>query len=86
MDLERLYVELKEWIETCLEDDLTPLPYEQLLEFYKTIRTLEAHDYLIKYDELVDLILKYYDGLRDKYKRIIPMKKVLIPNLKIEEQ
>lgn len=30
-------------------------------------------------DELVDLILKYYDGLEDKYKRMIPLKMVYIP-------
>lgn len=29
--------------------------------------------------ELVDLILKYYDGLEDKYKRMIPLKMVYIP-------
>ena len=34
--------------------------------------------------ELVELILKYYDGLSDKYKRLIPLQKVYIPNLKSE--
>ena len=29
--------------------------------------------------ELVDLILKYYDKLSDKYKKIIPLKMVYIP-------
>lgn len=29
--------------------------------------------------DLVDLILKYYDSIDDKYKRIIPLKKVYIP-------
>ncbi|MEE3380953.1 MAG: restriction endonuclease [Succiniclasticum sp.] len=29
--------------------------------------------------ELVDLILKYYDGLDDKYKKMIPLKMVYIP-------
>jgi restriction system protein len=29
--------------------------------------------------ELVDLILKYYDHLSDKYKRMIPLKMVYIP-------
>lgn len=29
--------------------------------------------------ELVDLILKYYDKLNDKYRRIIPLKMVYIP-------
>ena len=29
--------------------------------------------------ELVDLILKYYDGLSDKYKKMIPLKMVYIP-------
>lgn len=29
--------------------------------------------------ELVDLIFKYYDGLDDKYKRMIPLRKVYIP-------
>lgn len=32
--------------------------------------------------ELVELILKYYDGLSDKYKQMIPLQKVYIPNLK----
>lgn len=32
--------------------------------------------------ELVELILKYYDGLSDKYKQIIPLQKVYIPNIK----
>ena len=35
-------------------------------------------------EELADLILKYYDGLDDKYKRMIPLKKVYIPVPKIE--
>lgn len=35
--------------------------------------------------ELVELILKYYDGLSDKYKQIIPLQKVYIPNLKSAE-
>ena len=34
--------------------------------------------------ELVELILKYYDGLSDKYKQLIPLQKVYIPNLKSE--
>lgn len=29
--------------------------------------------------ELVDLILKYYDNLSEKYKKIIPLKQVYIP-------
>ena len=32
--------------------------------------------------ELVELILKYYEGLSDKYKQLIPLQKVYIPNLK----
>ena len=32
--------------------------------------------------ELVELMLKYYDGLSDKYKQMIPLQKVYIPNLK----
>ena len=32
--------------------------------------------------ELVELILKYYDGLSDCYKIMIPLQKVYIPNLK----
>ena len=35
--------------------------------------------------ELVDLILKYYEGLSDKYKQMIPLQKVYIPNLKSEK-
>ena len=35
--------------------------------------------------ELVDLILKYYEGLSDKYKQMIPLQKVYIPNLKADE-
>ena len=34
--------------------------------------------------ELVELILKYYDGLSDKYKQMIPLQKVFIPNIKTE--
>ena len=30
-------------------------------------------------DELVDLILKYYELLDEKYRRMIPLKKVYIP-------
>ena len=30
-------------------------------------------------NELVDLILKYYDDLSEKYKKMIPLKKVYIP-------
>lgn len=33
-------------------------------------------------DDLVELILKYYDGLSDEYKKMIPLQKVYIPNLK----
>ena len=32
--------------------------------------------------ELVDLILKYYDGLSDNYRALIPLKKVYIPMVK----
>ena len=35
--------------------------------------------------ELVDLILKYYEGLSDKYRQMIPLQKVYIPNLKSEK-
>ena len=35
--------------------------------------------------ELVELILKYYDGLSDKYRQMIPLQKVYIPNLKSEK-
>ena len=34
--------------------------------------------------ELVDLILKYYDDLDEKYQRIIPLKMVYIPVQKEE--
>lgn len=54
--------------------------------------TKNAHKYLdstpiirgINGAELADLILKYYDGLDDKYKRMIPLKKVYIPVPRIE--
>ena len=35
--------------------------------------------------ELVELILKYYDGLSDKYRQMIPLQKVYIPNMKSEK-
>lgn len=35
--------------------------------------------------ELVELILKYYDGLSDKYRQMIPLQKVYIPNIKSEK-
>lgn len=35
--------------------------------------------------ELVDLILKYYEDLADEYRRLIPLKKVYIPVLDIED-
>lgn len=35
--------------------------------------------------ELVDLILKYYDSIADKYQKMIPLKKVYIPVAKTEE-
>ena len=38
----------------------------------------------INVTELVELILKYYDGLSDKYRQMIPLQKVYIPNLKSE--
>ena len=36
--------------------------------------------------ELVELVLKYYDQLDDKYQNMIPLKKVYIPVLKTEEE
>lgn len=36
--------------------------------------------------ELVDLILKYYDRLSEKYQKLIPLKKVYIPVPKTNEQ
>lgn len=35
--------------------------------------------------ELVDLILKYYDDLSDKYQKMIPLKMVYIP-VSLEEE
>lgn len=35
--------------------------------------------------ELVDLILKYYEDLDEEYRRLIPLRKVYIPTLDIEE-
>lgn len=35
--------------------------------------------------ELVDLILKYYHDLNDKYKKMIPLKMVYIPVAKDEQ-
>lgn len=35
--------------------------------------------------ELVDLILKYYDQLSDKYRKIIPLKMVYVPVSREEE-
>jgi restriction system protein len=35
--------------------------------------------------ELVDLILKYYDDLSEKYKKMIPLKMVYIPVAKEDE-
>lgn len=32
--------------------------------------------------ELVDLLLQYYDKLSDKYRTIIPLKRVYIPDVK----
>lgn len=54
--------------------------------------TKKAQEYLdktpiikgINGPELVDLILKYYDSLDDKYKDMIPLKKVYIPVPKSE--
>ena len=34
--------------------------------------------------ELVDLLLQYYDKLSDKYRAIIPLKKVYIPDVQNE--
>ena len=36
--------------------------------------------------ELVDLILKYYDYLGEKYKKMIPLKMVYIPVAKEDEE
>ena len=55
--------------------------------------TKNAQDYLkntpiirgINGTELVELILKYYDGLSDKYRQMIPLQKVYIPNLKSDK-
>ena len=54
--------------------------------------TKNAHKYLertpiirgINGTELVELILKYYDDLSDKYKKMIPLKMVYIPVMKSE--
>lgn len=35
--------------------------------------------------ELVDLILKYYEDLDDEYRRLIPLRKVYIPTLDVED-
>ena len=35
--------------------------------------------------ELVDLILRYYEDLDDGYRRLIPLRKVYIPTLDIED-
>ena len=35
--------------------------------------------------ELVDLVLKYYDQLSEKYKKMIPLKMVYIPVVTEEE-
>lgn len=36
--------------------------------------------------ELVDLILKYYDKLSEKYRKMIPLKMVYIPIDKLQEE
>ena len=56
-------------------------------------RTKKAQDYLkinpiirgINGTELVDLVLKYYDQLSEKYRKMIPMKMVYIPIPKDED-
>lgn len=40
---------------------------------------------LIDGDELVDLILEYYDKLEARYKGIIPLKRVYVPEALSEE-
>ena len=40
---------------------------------------------LIDGDELVDLILEYYDNLEARYKGIIPLKRVYVPEALSEE-
>ena len=55
--------------------------------------TKKAQDYLkinpiirgINGTELVDLVLKYYDQLSEKYRKMIPMKMVYIPISKDED-
>lgn len=36
--------------------------------------------------ELVELILKYYEDLSEKYQKMIPLKKVYIPVLREDEE
>jgi len=73
MDFEQLYLELEESINQCLESDLTPLPFEQLLEFYKAIRTAHADEYLIYVDKLTDLILTRFHKNYANIKKMLPI-------------
>lgn len=49
---------------------------------------LEKHPIIksINGSELVDLILKYYDDMSEKFKDTIKLKKVFIPVVDVEEQ
>lgn len=60
-----------------------------LSDYAKNAKTyLEKHPIIksINGSELVDLILKYYDGMSEKFKDIIKLKKVFIPVVDVEEQ
>lgn len=50
---------------------------KKYLETHSDIRGINGY-------ELVDLLLQYYDKLSDKYRAIIPLKKVYIPDVKEE--
>lgn len=60
-----------------------------LSDYAKNAKTyLEKHPIIksINGSELVDLILKYYDGMSEEFKDIIKLKKVFIPVVDVEEQ
>ena len=93
----RIVVQVKSYDKDVVEKDVQALKGAMKNNDYGLFVTLtdykdNAKDYLQDHSEirgicgseLVDLLLEYYDKLSDKYRAIIPLKRVYIPDVKEE--
>lgn len=93
----RIVVQVKSYDKDVVEKDVQALKGAMKNNDYGLFVTLtdykdNAKDYLRDHSEirgicgseLVDLLLEYYDKLSDKYRAIIPLKRVYIPDVKEE--